>query len=74
MPVKNNLCVVQFCHPGQEAWPNPINGNKVPWNVTGKHKRKFMNCLGDYVSSDCVFQSVVWEGAVLEHYFTKILT
>ena len=49
--------------------------------MTSAHSAHFVdgstyttNCLGDYVSSDCVFQSVVWEGAVLEHYFTKTIS
>lgn len=52
MPVKNKLCVVQFHHPGNQAIPKPRNGKVVPWNMSGKHKRKFMRCVGDYVDKN----------------------
>lgn len=43
--------IVQFTHPGLEHKPDRVNGNHKSWN-TGKHKRKFLLCEGEYVSEN----------------------
>lgn len=43
--MENRLCFVQLLHPGIEHGP----GTATEWNI-GKHQRKFMKCLGRYVS------------------------
>ena len=43
--------IVQFTHPGSEHGPDLRNGNEKSWN-TGKHKRKFLCCNGEYVSNE----------------------
>ncbi len=40
--------LVQFTHPGAEHGPDSDNPRHKSWN-TGGHRRKFMQCLGDYV-------------------------
>ena len=53
MAVKNNLCVVQFIHPGVEPTPQ---GKIVPWNQTTKHYRKYMCCSGKYMKNGAEVQ------------------
>jgi hypothetical protein len=41
--------IVQFIHPGYEATPSQTGGHMTNWNITAKHKRKFMEAAGQYV-------------------------
>ena len=40
--------IVQFTHPGKEHAPDTNKSKIKSWN-TGKHKRKFVLCDGEFV-------------------------
>lgn len=40
--------IIQFTHPGSEHGPDCLDGRYKSWNL-GQHRRKFMQCMGDYV-------------------------
>lgn len=49
MNMGNNLCFVQFIHPGGEHYPT--YGKACEWN-SGDHKRKFIAQKGSYLNGD----------------------
>lgn len=47
--MEEKLCIVQFPHPGNE--PRPKEGVDVKWNLSKKHKRKYLCCTGNYMKN-----------------------
>ncbi len=45
MPLHDEVCLVQFIHPGPE--PNAIENGRINWNSGDDHERRFVQTRGE---------------------------